>query len=599
MTGTHALSAVEFGSLAAGDPDAAVIRKLLSGQLSKRIVMLRAILDLTADRCPTASPGLDEAYGVLAQAQEADPDAVRTLLTHPSVGAWAARCLHRLQSADDAPVPLEVEIGQFATYAAAAAIRADLAFTLTVPLRDGAVMLPTLGLATFPSLPAAALATISYDHDQIRIAANGRTVTVPADPTADGEGWLGLRTLRSNAANVTAVVEFDDIDPSRSGHANPLSARSDRAAVDFWQAKFSNAWELLATQYPRRADTIAAGFRVIVPLQEQARGNGASITARGEFGAIVMTPPGEAARLADTLIHEFHHSVLYAVMDMVTLHAAAPAEEHYSPWRDDPRPLPGLLHGAYAYLGVVDFWRGQRGVLAGPELLYADFEFARWRHQVAQAARVLLDSGLLTAPGVAFANGMATTAGQWLDLPVDKQAQELADRTTTDHYVRWRLRNRRPDPVAISALTNAWLAGRPCPVDPGSIPCTVAPAERRLALGDRVRLCGLRLRDPAALDTAGASAGDVAYVRDEFSAARSAYEAAITDDPDDIESWAGLTLTLIALNLAEGIADAPEVARAVYRNARGQIAVSDLVALGRWLAGDPVRSGRPAAAVGS
>jgi HEXXH motif-containing protein len=598
MTGNYALSAAEFGSLAAGDPDAAVIGKLLSGQLSKRIIMLRAILDLTADRCPAAAPGLDEAYGVLAQAQEADRVAVRTVLTHPSLGGWAARCLRRLQSAVDSPVPLEVEIGQFATFAAAAAIRANLAFELTVPARDGAVMLPTLGLAVFPSLPAEALATITYDRDQIRVVADRHIVTVPADPAEDGEGWLGLRTLRCDIADATALVEFDDIDPSRNGHANSLSPRSDQAGVAIWQAKLSSAWELLATRYPRRAGAIGAGLRVIVPLEEQGRGNGASITAQNAFGAIVMTPPGEAARFADTLIHEFHHSVLYAVMDMVTLHTAAPAAEYYSPWRDDPRPLQGLLHGAYAYLGVVDFWRSQRGVLAGPDLLYADFEFARWRRQVAHAVRVLLDSGLLTEPGAAFVRGMGSTADRWLDLPVDEQARELADRTAADHYVRWRLRNRRPDPAAISALTNAWLAGQPCPIDPGSVTSTVTPTRRRLAQGDRVRLCGLRLRDPAALGDAGASAGDLAYVRDEFSSARDAFEAAISDDPDGVEHWAGLILTLSALNLAGRLADVPEVAHAVYRDAMGQIAVSDLVTLGRWLAGEPVGSGRVSAVIG-
>jgi HEXXH motif-containing protein len=598
MTGNHALSAAEFGSLAVGDPDAAVIHKLLSSQVSKRIVMLRAILELVADRCPAASPGLDEAYDILAQAQEADRGAVRTVLTHPGFGAWAARCLRCLQSAVTSPVPLEVEIGQFAPYAAAAAIRAQLAFVVTVPLRDGSVMIPTLGLAVFPSFPSAASATISYDHDQVRVVAGGHTVTVPADPAEDGEGWLGLRTIGCDIANATALVEFDDIDPSRSGHDNSLSPRGDRAAVDVWQAKLSDAWELLATQYPRRANAIGAGLRVIVPLQEQARGNGASITARDAFGAIVMTPPGEAARLADTLIHEFHHSVLYAVMDMVTLHTAVSAAEYYSPWREDPRPLQGLLHAAYAYLGVVDFWRGQRGVLTGPELLSADFEFARWRHQVAQAVRVLLDSGLLTAPGITFVNGMATTANRWLDLHVDQQAQELAERTATDHYVRWRLRNRRPDPAVISALTDAWLAGQPCPIDPGNVTSTITPTQRCLTQGDRVRLCGLRLRDPAALDSAEASVGDVAYVRDEFSSARSAFEAAITDDPEGIENWTGLILTLIALNPAGKMADTPEVVRDVYRNAKGQIAVSDLVALGNWLAGEPVRSGR-LSAVGS
>ncbi|MFC8694308.1 aKG-HExxH-type peptide beta-hydroxylase [Streptomyces parvus] len=35
-------------------------------------------------------------------------------------------------------------------------------------------------------------------------------------------------------------------------------------------------------------------------------------------------------------------------------------EEHHAPWRPDPRRLPGLLHGAYAFVGVA-------GLPAGPD----------------------------------------------------------------------------------------------------------------------------------------------------------------------------------------------------------------------------------------
>jgi HEXXH motif-containing protein len=594
MIGNHALSSAEFSALAAGDPDAAVVGKLLAGQLSKRIIMLRAILELTADRCPGAYSALEEAYGVLAQAQAADPAAARTLLTHPSVGAWAARCLRRLQGAADALVPLEVEIGQFAAAAAAAAIAADHAFTLTVPLRDGTVMLPALGLATFASCPANAIATVSFDHDKVRITAGRHTVTMPIDPADDADGWLGLRRLRAHAA---IAVEFDDIDPSRSGHANALAPRGDQAAIGAWQATLDDAWGILATQYPRRAAALAAGLRVIVPLQEQVQGDGnphgVSITARDAFGTIVMTPFGTGTRLADTLIHEFHHSVLYAVMDMVTLHTAGPTAEHYSPWRDDPRPIQGLLHGAYAYLGVVDFWRGQRSVLSGPELRYADFEFARWRCQVARAAQVLLDSGLLTSPGEAFVEGMAATAGRWLDLPVDELAQRLADRTTADHYLRWRVRNRCPDPAAVSVIARAWLTGHPCPVDPATVPATVAPPKGRLTLGDRVSLCGLRLRDPDALAMTAADPGDIAYVLDDFAGAREEFQAAIARKAADVESWAGLALTLAALGADGGIARSPEVARAVYLAVADRTATPGIAALDRWFAHAPVvRAGR-------
>src|SRR2546430_6504787 len=153
---------------------------------------------------------------------------------------------------------------------------------------------------------------------------------------------------------------------------------------------------------------------------------------------------------------------------------------------------------------------------------------------------------MLPAPGPAFVGEMAGTASRWLDLPVDEEAQGLADRTTVDHHLRWRLRNRRPDAAAVTVIADVWLAGRPCPIDPRTVSATLTPGPRRLALSERVRLCGLRLRDPDALDRVTASPNDLAYVRDDFAGAAQQYQAAIADHPDDIEKWAGLALALLA-----------------------------------------------------
>lgn len=42
---------------------------------------------------------------------------------------------------------------------------------------------------------------------------------------------------------------------------------------------------------------------------------------------------------------------------MVTLTVPDDGQRFYAPWRDDARPVSGLLQGAYAYLGLSRFWR--------------------------------------------------------------------------------------------------------------------------------------------------------------------------------------------------------------------------------------------------
>jgi HEXXH motif-containing protein len=560
-----------------------VVGKLLDSQFSKRVVMLNAVLELAGERCPGAYRALAGAYRLIANVHSQDRAAVHAVLTHPSVGTWAVRCLRRLQGVSESPVPLTTDLGQLAAIAAAAAIRAGHAFTIEVPMRDGGIMLPTLGLATLDTRASVAV-TVSSSDGCTRIEAGNQSVAVPSDPAQDADGWQGLRRLRSRSGDAAICIDLDDVDPARAGEIGELSARCGKADLAAWQSALDDAWTILSTQYPRRAGALAAGLRAIVPLRSPADGNGSSATARNAFGGIEMTLPTGGLRLADTLIHEFHHSALYAVMDLIPLHSAGPEPGYYSPWRDDPRPIEGLLHGAYAYLGVVDFWRGQRSVLTSGDLLYADFEFARWRRQVADAVQVLLDSGTLTKEGVRFAEGMAITAARWLELPVDARALQLADRATADHYIRWRLRNRRPDPVAVTAITKAWLSGQPCPMNPGRVPATVVPQQRKLALGERVRLLGLRLADPDGLSKRAVSADDLAYVRDDFVSALDQYRAAIVTEPQNIEKWTGLALTLMASNAGTGLAAAPEVAFAVYLDADAQGTAPDVRVLDRWLA---------------
>src|ERR1700677_527259 len=153
MTSNLAFSPAEFGALAVGNPDTAVLGKLLTGLLSKRIVRLRAIIDMTAERSPGANAVLEAAYGVLAKSQTVDREAVQMVLTHPAVGAWIAECLRLMRAEPNAPTALEATVGQFTAIAAAAAVRANHPFTLKMPLRDGSILLPTLGLATFPECP--------------------------------------------------------------------------------------------------------------------------------------------------------------------------------------------------------------------------------------------------------------------------------------------------------------------------------------------------------------------------------------------------------------------------------------------------------------
>ena len=90
-----------------------------------------------------------------------------------------------------------------------------------------------------------------------------------------------------------------------------------------------------------------------------------------------MSEPPDPETCACTLTHELQHVKLCAVLDIVRLTVPDDGRRrYYAPWRDDPRPVAGLLQGAYALVGVTEFWRRRRQLAAGAAQLRADGEFA-------------------------------------------------------------------------------------------------------------------------------------------------------------------------------------------------------------------------------
>ncbi|GAA3084559.1 hypothetical protein GCM10020254_31220 [Streptomyces goshikiensis] len=129
----------------------------------------------------------------------------------------------------------------------------------------------------------------------------------------------------------------------------------------------------------------------MVPLAGGSRSNGATLpAAAGSLLARAQAPPA----LAATLVHEVQHGKLAALADILTLHTADRTPASGPPWRSDPRPLEGLLHGAYAHLALAGYW--QRAALYGARGAWA--QHARIRAQVAAALPVIRACPELTPP---------------------------------------------------------------------------------------------------------------------------------------------------------------------------------------------------------
>jgi HEXXH motif-containing protein len=425
----HAIPRDLFDALAAGGGGPEAIGVLAAAEHSKHVILLRGVLAAAQAAGATQARCARIGWEVLAEVEHHDHDVAAWVTRYPSVGAWALETLRAPDTDDRAP---QAGPARLAAVAAAAAVRSGLDAEVPVLPVAGIVSLPSLGVA---QVDADSAVVRSYPGRAEVRWARGR-VEIPLGGHRDAPGWLGIRNCR--AGSLEAVIE--DLDPFRMPTVTGLAPRLTAREARDWQRALQQGWQVLAEGYPGIAAEVAAAISVIVPLSRSVHGHLSSSSPEA-FGAVAMSEPPDPDTCASTLTHEVQHLKLCGVLAIVSLTLPDDGRRYYAPWRDDPRPIAGLLQGAYAYLGVTEFWRRRRQLAVGAVQLRADGEFALWREGTRRVIGTLQSSNRLTTAGTDFVQRMSETASRWMSDPVPRQAQANALREATDHLVRWELHN--------------------------------------------------------------------------------------------------------------------------------------------------------------
>ncbi|MFI5906998.1 aKG-HExxH-type peptide beta-hydroxylase [Dactylosporangium sp. NPDC051541] len=376
---------------------------LRAGQITKHVLLVREAADAARTRAP-------EAVAVLAAADAKDPAATRALLGHPQIGAWAIHCLTGAVTPED--------LDHLHGIAAAAAARARLDATWPAHLPRARLPIPALGTALVD--PAT---TVTVRSGRVRAGA----VHVPADPSADAPGWLGLRSFQAGELR----VYLDDLDPYRDVYDLPLTGRLSPEDAGHWQTDTAAAGALLAAHHPWHIRSMSRCLTSVVPLSSAGR----SATSRDAFGAAALARPPDPRRLAAGLVHEQQHGKLNALLlfhDM--LRPDPPARRYYAPWRTDPRPAGALLHGCYAHLAIADFWRTEF-IRTADDL--SAVEFTRWRVAVAETLETLDAADSLGPAGQRLVDGMRARLDSWLPDHVPADAGHRARQTLAAHRTQY------------------------------------------------------------------------------------------------------------------------------------------------------------------
>ncbi|MFJ1755665.1 FxsB family cyclophane-forming radical SAM/SPASM peptide maturase [Kitasatospora sp. NPDC088134] len=404
-----ALTGPQLDELAAGYGGADTVRALLRSQLGLTRRLVAAV--------GAGAPGWE-----LVTALDAEhPAALDAVLAHPYTRAWAVRCLRGEAGAD---------LGGLAELAAAAALRARRAFALPLPVRGGAVHLPTLGRVLVGGAGETVLAS----------DAGGFTVGgVRVDWDTPGGGpWQPVRRV---ALADGWTVALEDTDPQRDSHQWPVEERLPEPEYLAWAGALREAWELIGRELPGYAPGIRAGLSTVTPLRPGPAGRDVSAAARQAFGSVGIARPGTAPTLALLVAHEFQHVKLGAVLDFHDLYDRTDQRLFHAPWRPDPRPVEGLLQGTYAHLAVTEFWAARVHAYDGlrnDPAQYARVQLASWRAHTARAVENLAGSGALTPLGERFVAGMRTAVEPWLAVPVGAAAEAAAREAAEQNLAQWR-----------------------------------------------------------------------------------------------------------------------------------------------------------------
>ncbi|MCI3932284.1 aKG-HExxH-type peptide beta-hydroxylase [Streptomyces sp. AN091965] len=603
-------------SIAAGDARAPELRLLRSAQRSHLLLVLRSLVEhggVARARPPRvgAVASAEAAWRLLAAVQRSDPGAVDAVLADPMVMAWAMRLLRRLRgvgrgaapSAASSAAPLWADVGQLYALAAAAALRAGRDAVVGVPAHRGVVWVPGAG-AVGP------LSARRWSGAEVRVSAHGAVVRgeggevrLPRDLGESAPGWHPLPVLWDAAPwsdEPGAALCFDTVTPYRDFVVSPRApVRMAGRRSGLWRERVAGACALLARESPADAVRLAALVRVLVPraFAASTRGQVASSSSPDAFGAVTLSLPYDEAQMAATLVHETRHQQLNALLSLVPLvrepGAGGGRPLHYAPWRSDPRPVHGLLHGVFAFAGVTRFWRLHREFVTGDEARRADFEFAVFRDQVREVAAALLAGAELTAAGRLFVAEIAAAAEGWVKEDVMAEPARLAAHYCALRRAVWRARHLEFDGTVARRAAAAQAAGEAAPPLPGSRLRPRPDAIRTDTFGHVVRL-HLGTPDEFARRWRRAdAAGDVvigaecAAVAGDADGAARRYAAWAEAAPGDVEAWIGAVLADPGRSAAgELLLGRPEAVAAVRRAAAAEgAAPPGPLELAEWLRG--------------
>lgn len=145
---------------------------------------------------------------------------------------------------------------------------------------------------------------------------------------------------------------------------------SDSAEMEKWHENLREAFGFLKLHSASECLVSLFG-REVAPIRRELHNVQSSVSFDHFPGTIFSSNCYSAEFLAETLVHESDHQKHYLITWVTSIWKQSEADQaarFRSPWRDDPRPLDGLLRGASAFVRVSEFWEAVDKIINSDKL---------------------------------------------------------------------------------------------------------------------------------------------------------------------------------------------------------------------------------------
>ncbi|MFM9282327.1 aKG-HExxH-type peptide beta-hydroxylase [Paenibacillus jiagnxiensis] len=235
---------------------------------------------------------------------------------------------------------------------------------------DVALRADAEGVVYFPGCITAVDLGAEAKEMQVRFAKTGDTVSISVGEWQFEVGFSELTGEKETASPILrrlglcehGSIQFGGSDPlvedflerelpeiiQSYGRERPsLPPIRSVSLADMWY--YEKAMDLVEEIWPQMYREVSAHVRTVYLLDTQEIG---AVTINLFQGAVFMSHRSDLMWTTENLIHEFGHARLDQLFELDDLLLNSPDERYPSPWREDLRPVKGILHGLFVFVRI-------------------------------------------------------------------------------------------------------------------------------------------------------------------------------------------------------------------------------------------------------